>query len=62
MAKTSAAQIKASNKYTKEHSKSYLIRFNRDTEQDIIKYLDSLDNKQGYIKNLIKDDIERNKR
>lgn len=35
------------------------IKLNNNTDRDIISYLDSLDNKQGYIKELIRADMAR---
>lgn len=52
-----AAQIK----YQKEKMKPYTIRLSTVTEQDIIDRLDSQDNKAGYVKRLIREDIERSK-
>ena len=51
----------AINKYNKERTKSYAIRFFMATEQDLIDYLESQDNKAGYIKKLIREDMEKNK-
>ena len=49
----------ASNKYNKENTKQILIRLNKNTDADIIARLDSVDSKQGYIKELIRDNIEK---
>lgn len=35
------------------------LKLNRHTDADIIEKLDSVDNKQGYIKDLIRQDISR---
>lgn len=51
----------AQNKYLKEKSKRYVIQAMISTESDIISKLESVDNKAGYIKRLIRDDIEREK-
>lgn len=48
---------KASNKYNKENTKTYLIRFNRFSDADLIRWLDKQQNKNGYIRNLILKDI-----
>lgn len=48
-----AAQIK----YHKEKTKSLTIRLFISTESDIINKLDSVENKAGYIKQLIRNDI-----
>ena len=51
----------AINKYNKEHTKSYAIRFFMVSEQDLIEYLEAQPNKAGYIKRLIREDMERSK-
>lgn len=54
---TSKAQIKAIEKYNKEKTKTYLLRLNKETDKDIIEVLESVKSKQGYIKDLIRNDI-----
>lgn len=49
---------KAIRKYDKEHTKQILLKLNKRTDADILYKLDTVDNKQGYIKNLIRDDIK----
>lgn len=48
---------KASNKYNKENTQTYLIRFNKLTDADLIRWLEMKENKNGYIKKLISQDI-----
>ena len=50
----------AQTKYSKEKTKRYTISAMINTEQDIINKLDSVKNKNGYIKKLIRDDIAKN--
>lgn len=52
----------AQNKYHREHSRSISIRLMLNTEQDIIEKLDSVPNKAGYIKRLIRQDIKVQKK
>ena len=53
------AQIKASNKYDKEKTKSVLVKLNINTDKDIIEYLETVKpSKMGYIKNLIREDMK----
>ena len=59
MAKTSDAQIKASNKYAKENQESVLVKVNKKTEKDILDKVASQSSKAGYIKNLIRQDLSR---
>ena len=56
------AQIKASNKYDKENTKSVLLKLNKKTDADIIELLDAVPSKMGYIKDLIRQDIEAQKK
>lgn len=56
---TTEAQKKASRKYSRNNTKRYAIELNLKTDSDIIKALDSVPNKQGYIKELIKKDLEK---
>lgn len=48
----------ANAKYLKEKTRRYIVQCVINTEQDIIQKLDSVDNKSGYIKSLIRKDIE----
>lgn len=56
------AQKKASQKYSRKNTKRYAIELNLKTDSDIIKILDSVPNKQGYIKELIKKDIYKDRK
>lgn len=55
------AQVKASNKYDKENTKQISLRLNLRTDADILEHLETVGSKQGYIKQLIREDIKRNK-
>lgn len=57
---TSQAQKKASAKYDKYNTRSILLKLNTTSDADILEKLDNEDNKQGYIKNLIRNDIRGN--
>ena len=46
------------NKYNKEKTKSMAIRFMQ-SEYDLVEWLNEQDNKAGYIKDLIRQDMER---
>lgn len=56
--KQTPAQLKAAAKYKKANTTTYLIRVNNKTEAALKKKLDESDNKNGYIKNLIWQDIK----
>lgn len=49
----------AHTRYQKAHTTSVTIRFFKNTEQDIIAKLESVPNKAGYIKRLIREDIKK---
>ena len=44
-------------KYDKENTKRVYIKLNKNTDKDILDYLESVSNKQGYIKELIRKDM-----
>ena len=54
------AHTRANTKYNKSHTKQVPLRFNLKTDADILEKLDSIPNKLGYIKQLIRADIEKN--
>ena len=53
------AQKRASAKYNADKTTLVTLRLNHNTDKDILDWLESLDNKQGYIKDLIRKDIGR---
>lgn len=55
------ARRRAQAKYNKANTKQITLRLNKRTEADIIEWLGMADNKQGYIKALIRADIARAK-
>lgn len=54
--KTPVAQKRAVAKYDKKHSEQIPLKFNKRTDKDILRKLDSKQNVQGYIKSLIRRD------
>ena len=52
-------QSKRSIKYDKENTKRVFIKLNKNTDKDILDYLDGIPNKQGYIKELIRKDMKQ---
>lgn len=48
-------------RYEREKTKMYTFRAIKNTEADIIEKLESVPNKAGYIKSLIRADIAKNK-
>lgn len=53
------AQKRAVAKYDKEHTTFVIMKLNLKTDADILKRLSEVDSKQGYIKRLIRQDMER---
>lgn len=54
-------QSLASMKYDKKNTRDIRLKLNKKTDADILEKLDSVENKQGYIKDLIRKDIENSK-
>lgn len=52
-------KYKAQNKYQAEKCKRYYLRLVKTTDADIIAKLDSVPNKMGYIKELIRKDLQK---
>lgn len=52
------AQKRATAKYDKAKTKGIYLKLNIVKDSDIIEHLKNTDNVQGYIKNLIKQDME----
>lgn len=48
-------------KYDKDNTKQYRLKLNISSDRDIIDRLAAVDNKQGYIKRLIREDMARDK-
>ena len=56
-----SAIAKAKMKYTASHTKQFKCNFNLEYDADILAKLNSVSNKQGYIKELIRADIAKQK-
>lgn len=52
------AEIKAINRYNKENTKIIPLRLNLKNDMDIVNKLEQVPSKMGYIKDLIRKDIE----
>lgn len=57
MASETEAQKRARLKYEGKMTRQVKMKLNLGTDADVIKKLDSVPNKQGYIKDLIRKDI-----
>lgn len=53
------AQIKAQKKYDAENTRQVHLKLNRSTDKDVLEKLDGVPSKQGYIKALIRADLEK---
>ena len=56
---TSKAQLKAQSKYDRSHTRSILLKLNLQNDADILSKLDDTENRQGYVKELIRQDIRK---
>ena len=54
-------QSQYSMKYDQKNTQRIYLKFYLKTDADILEKLDSVENKQGYIKDLIRKDIENSK-
>ena len=57
--KTPKSMLKATAEYHAKHLKRVPINLNDRTDRDIIEHLNSISNVQGYIKELIRKDINK---
>lgn len=53
------AQIKAQKRYDAKNTRHVHLKLNRRTDWDVLARLDEVPSKQGYIKRLIREDLER---
>ena len=59
MKRSSDARKRADSKYDANHTKQVKLKLNLETDKDILERLEEVDNKQGYIKALIRSDIKK---
>lgn len=57
----SEAQMRAQTKYDAENTVQIHLKLNRKTDADILERLDQVESKQGYIKELIRKDVNGGK-
>lgn len=62
MGKASAAKLRATKKYEKANIRQILLKFHKTHEAEIIEKLDSVPSKNNYIRELILQDLEREKK
>lgn len=56
---TSESQKRANIKYDRLNTTQIKLKLNNNTDEDILSKLAAVPNKQGYIKELIRNDIQR---
>ncbi len=56
---TKEARTRANRKYQAANTRQIKLTLNTKTDADVLDKLDQVDNKQGYIKGLIREDIAR---
>lgn len=49
------------NAYNRSHYRSFSFRFNKDSEAEVIEWLESKESTKQYILSLITDDMKKNK-
>ena len=52
------AQKKAVKRYNAVNVKMISLKLNRKTDKDILEHMETIENKQGYLKQLIRSDIK----
>ena len=57
--KVKECDYRASQKYRRENCKKITLELNKRIDEDILTWLDSQTNKQGYLKDLIRADMEK---
>lgn len=60
MGNASDAKMAYMQRYDAENTKQYKMKVSKIYDVDIIEKMESVDNKQGYLKDLIRADIARN--
>lgn len=56
--KTRESQVKAVRRYDDAHTVQFRMKLNKKTDADIIEFLGSLPNKQGFLKQIIREHID----
>ena len=59
MSETTGSKYAAQARYNDRTRKRIPFNLNTNTDQDIIEYLESLDNVNGYLKRLIREDMKK---
>lgn len=59
MNKTSEAKLRSNARYKDRNCKTITMSLCYNTDGDLIEYLTSMENRQGYLRQLIRNDMER---
>lgn len=55
-------KLKYTQEFTKQNYKQFKIMLHKENDADIIEFLTGIDNKNGYLKELIRRDMEKGSR
>lgn len=55
-------QSETSQRYIQKAMRQFMVKINRFTEPELLEWMESQPNKQGYIKELIKADMEKHRK
>lgn len=61
MTKSQAKYTAYKTAWDRENTKQYKLKLNKNTDADLITWLDSIENKQSYLKDLIRADMDKSK-
>ena len=53
------SQRMASDRYQRDHIRQYNLRLNERTDPDLIRFLETIPNRQGLIKSLLRTELEQ---
>lgn len=54
----SPAQVRATTKYIKEHTRRYVLQCNNERDADVIEYLSGKENVNAFLKGLVRERME----
>ena len=61
MTKSQAKYTAYKNAWDRENTRQYKLKLNKKTDADLIEWLDNQENRQSYLKELIRADMEKSK-
>ena len=57
----SEAQKRATAKYIKHNVKRYVVQLNKNTDEDLVRFMETIDNVNGFFKDCIRKAMEESK-